>query len=255
MKEIKKVEILSSILISLSAITAFGQKEEPPPIPPFVLSLEDAVKPGMMNQYKESMKKWIELLKNEKVETMFNAFAEQNGIVNYLEPLSNLSEINNRALNKALEKFHNTEWGQKRQASLRWSLYSVWFRSDKLSYRPATPSTSPKGMVYFIWKHIRLRPEAEIKFNEIATKFKKVFQRQNIGRGYGVFRNIIGYEMPWYTVVFPGKDPGELYEWQNKIERELGDELKRILDELYDIADEITEGRGWTLQELSLINN
>ena len=166
----------------------------------------------------------------------------------------NMSDMDIIALNKALESFHSTELGQKRQATIRWSKYSVWFRSSQLSYEPANPNAPPNNMIYFVWKHIQLYAGTESRLLEVATKFKRIFQKHDIGRGYGVFCNIIGYKRPWYTVVFAGEEPGEFYKWQQEMEQNLGSELKPILDKLYDITEKITEGSGWTIPELSLTN-
>jgi hypothetical protein len=38
------------------------------------------------------------------------------------------------------------------------------------------------------------------------------------------------------------------------MEQKIGSELKPILDKLYDITEQITEGIGWTIPELSLTN-
>ncbi|MGB2763407.1 MAG: hypothetical protein WBC02_09400 [Candidatus Aminicenantaceae bacterium] len=249
-----RIKLLSAALLSLFPITAFFQDKEPPNVPTFVLSLEDAVKPGMIDEYIQTTKEWIELLKNKKVNTTFNTFLESNGIVNYLEPMFSMSDMDKSALNEALESFHRTELGQKRQSTIRWSKYSVWSPSSQLSYNPVNPDALPNNMPYFVWKHIQLRTGNESTFIDVATKFKEILQKHSVGRGYGVFCNIIGYERPWYTVIFAGKDPGELYKWQQEIEQELGSELKPILDKLYDITEQITEGSGWTIPELSLTN-
>jgi len=249
-----RIKLLSAALLSLFPATVFLQDKEPPNVPHLVLSLEDAVKPGMIDEYIQTTKEWIELLKNKKVKTTFNTFLESNDIVNYLEPMSNISDMDQRALNQALESFHRTELGQKRQSTIRWSKYSVWSHSSQLSYEPVNPNTSTNNMPYFVWKHIKLHAGNESTFIDVATKFKEIFQKHSVGRGYGVFCNIIGYERPWYTVIFPGKDPGELYKWQQEMEHELGSELKPILDKLYDITEQITEGSGWTIPELSLTN-
>jgi hypothetical protein len=250
----ERIKLLSLVLLSLFPTTAFLQDKETHNVPTFVLSLEDAVKPGMIDEYIQTTKKWIELLKKKKVSTSFNTFLESNGIVNYLEPMFSMSEVNQRALNKDLESFHRTELGQKRQSTIHWSKYSVWSRSSQLSYKPVNPNPPPNNMIYFVWKHIQLRAGNESTFMDVAAKFKEIFQKHSVGRGYGVFCNIIGYERPWYTVVFPGKDPSELYKWQQVMEQELGSELKPILDKLYDITEQITEGSGWTIPELSLTN-
>lgn len=248
------IKLLSLALLSLSPATAFLKNKEVHNVPTLVLSLEDAVKPGMIDEYIQTTKKWIERLKKKKVNTSFNTFLESNGIVNYLEPIFSMSEVNQRALNKDLESFHRTELGQRRQSTIHWSKYSVWTRSSHLSYKPVNPNPPPNNMLYFVWKHIQLRPGSENTFIDVATKFKEIFQKHSVGRGYSVFCNIIGYERPWYTVVFPGKDPGELSKWQQLMEQELGSELKPILDKLYDNTEQITEGSGWAIPELSLTN-
>jgi hypothetical protein len=249
-----RVILLLAALLSLIPATVFVQDKQPPKLPTLVLSLEDAVKPGMLEEYIQTTKEWIEQLKEKKVKTTFNTFSESNGIVNYLEPMFNMSDIDQSALTAALESFHRTESGKKRQSTIRWTKYSVWLRSSQLSYVPVHPDTPPNSRPYFVWKHIQLRADSEGTFLDIASKFKEIFQKHGVGRPYGVFCNIIGYERPWYTVVFAGKDPGEFYEWQKATEKELGSELRPILDRLYATTEKITEGSGWSIPELSRTN-
>jgi len=236
-------------------MTAFAQNMKIQNVPPsLVLSLEDAIKPGQIEEYIQYTKKWIEQLKDKNVKTTFNTFLETDDIINYLEPIPSLSGIDEGALKKSLASFHDTEPGQQRLSTIYWSKYSVWDRSSQLSYVPADPDPSPAAMPYFVWKHFQIHPDKEKVFIDLAVKCKEIFQKHKIGRGYGIFCNIIGYPRPWYTVIFPGKDPGELYQWQKKMEQELGSELKPLLNEIYEITEQITDGSGWTISELSFIN-
>ncbi len=236
-------------------MTAFAQNMKIQNVPPsLVLSLEDAIKPGQIEEYIQYTKKWIEQLKDKNVKTTFNTFLETDDIIDYLEPIPSLSGIDEGALKKSLASFHDTEPGQQRLSTIYWSKYSVWDRSSQLSYVPADPDPSPAAMPYFVWKHFQIHPDKEKVFIDLAVKCKEIFQKHKIGRGYGIFCNIIGYPRPWYTVIFPGKDPGELYQWQKKMEQELGSELKPLLNEIYEITEQITDGSGWTISELSFIN-
>jgi hypothetical protein len=248
------VTLLSAVLLILIPATMLVRDDEPNNPPAFVLSLEDSIKPGRLDEYMQTTKEWIEELKKKKVNTSFNAFSESNGVVNYLEPMFNMSDIDHSALTKALESFHRTESGKKRLSTILWVKYSVWLRSSQLSYVPLHLEGPPISRPYFVWKHIQVRADSESAFEDVASKFKEIFQKHGVGRPYGVFRNIIGYERPWYTVVFAGKDPGELYQWQQAMEQELGSELKPVLDRLYAAIEKITEGSGWALSELSLTN-
>jgi hypothetical protein len=254
-KNMNGVPLLSAVLLILIPAMMLVRDNEPPDPPMLVLSLEDAIKPGMLDEYTQTTKEWIEQLKKKKVKTTFNTFSESNGIVNYLEPMFNMSGMDQAALSGALESFHRTESGKKRQSTVRWTKYSIWLRSSQLSYVPVHPDAPPNSMPYFVWKHIKLRAGSEVTFLDIASKFKEIFQKHRVGRPYGVFCNIIGYERPWYTVVFAGRDPGEFYEWQKAMEKELGSELKLILYRLYAATEKITEGSGWSRPELSLTNN
>ena len=77
-----RIKLLSTALLSLFPTIVFLQDKELPNVPSLVLSLEDAVKPGMIGEYIQTTKEWIELLKNKKAKTTFNTFLESNGIVN-----------------------------------------------------------------------------------------------------------------------------------------------------------------------------
>jgi len=246
-----KFSFISSVLSGLCPATAFLQDKKSPV---YMMSLEDAVRPGMMDQYMQATGEWIALLKKEKVPASFSAFLESDGIVNYLETMVPASDPASTAPIESLARFHQTESGRKRQSAVRWSRYSVWIRSERLSCAPENPDAPPGTLPYFVWKHIRVCPGRESAFEDAAAAFREIFRKKGVRRGYGVFRNIIGYERPWYTVIFAGTDPGDLYAWQIKMKQELGSQAGPVLERIHAVAERITDGSGWTVPELSYTN-
>jgi hypothetical protein len=247
-----KITLPSAGLISLLPHKMLSQDRMQVKEKSLFLSLEDAVKPGMIEEYIETTKEWIKILKYKNIKTSFSTFLETNDIVNYLEPIDSMPEADESSLYEEVESFQNSDAGKKRASTIRWSKYSIWAHSDQLSYKPTNPKVPPNAFPYFVWKHICLPQQKESTFIDTAKKFKEIFQKHNVERSYGFFWNIIGYKRPWYTVIFPGKDPEELNNWLHVMERDLGLELKPLLDRLYNSIEQLIDGNGWSIPDLSI---
>ena len=222
-----------------------------------VVTLLENVKPGMMDLYVEGTKGWIAEIKKMKPEITFSAFDDNYGSVEYLATVRSFTEIESiiNCWKEADEKIHGTEWGEKRGTTINWSKIEVWWQISELTYIAKESDPSSSDMPYFIWENIRVNSKNEKRFMECAAKIREHYQKYGIKRSYGFFRNIIGVQGPYFGIVYPGKDPSEIFQWHRTLPRKFNAELKERLDALYLLADEVTEGSGWALPELSLPKN
>jgi hypothetical protein len=191
-------------------------------------------------------------MRSSGIALTFATFGDSDGNVEYNAPVARLEDIGPtlRAWAAAEDHLHNSVWGRRRQAAVHWARYSLWWQSPELSYR--SPKPSAVKMPYFIWKNLRLHPADEPLFLETAARIRALLEANSIDRGLGVFRNISGAEGPLYTIIIPGRDPSELDDWLDSTWNDRRAELQPFLDELCKTIEEITEGRGWDLPELSL---
>jgi hypothetical protein len=243
---------MASLALSLSLLVAAWGVDPPPGAPGYVVSREERFALGARQDYVDGTRRWIALIRDSDVRLTFTTFGDSDGNVEFNVPVARLEDVGAtlRAWAAAESQLGDAEWARRRQAALKWSRYSLWWQSPELTYR--SPRPSAVDMPYFVWKNLRLHPAAEPAFLEAAARIRALFEVEPLDRALGVFRNISGADGPTYTVIIPGRDPGELAAWQQSIWTERRAQLQPLLDGLCLGIEEVTEGRGWTWPELSL---
>jgi hypothetical protein len=247
--------ISDSLLTFMTAVMSFARVNQKSKLPPVILfAMEEKIKPGRMQEYIEYSRKWFDIIKDLNMGLSFSAFGDQNGYLDYNQRINGPDDIGVKieAWTKARELLFNTPWGKKRLKVVEWYKYSVWQRLPELSYDPAQANPNPNQLTYFMWKNIRVNALHENSFMQTGARIRMLFEKNDIERGYSVFRNFIGYESPIYSVIFAGKDPGEFCEWQQHTWSKLAAELQPLLDQLADSIGETIEFRAWAMPELSL---
>jgi hypothetical protein len=237
-------------LLVASLVAAWGA-DPPPGAPGYVLSREERFATGARQDYVEGTRKWIEAMRGSEIGLTFSTFADTDGNVEYNVPVARLDDVGLalRAWATAEDLLGHGEWARKRQAALQWSRYSLWWQSPDLTYRP--PKPGPGDRRYFVWKNLRLRPANEQAFLEAAERIRALLSEAPLDRALGVFRAVSGPEGPLYTVVIPGRDPGELTAWQEAAWKQLRARERPLIDGLCGAIEEVSEGRGWDMPELS----
>ncbi|RPH37883.1 hypothetical protein EHM92_01530 [bacterium] len=209
-----------------------------------------------MEEYTEYTKKLIDLIRELNVGIAFSAFGSESGCMDYNQRITGPCDFGPKL--EAWDTVHaallKIEWGKKRLNSVEWSRYSVWERSGELSYEPAHPEPDQSRPTYFVWKNLRLRAEKEKDFIETGRQVRAFLEKKNIERGYNVFRNLIGYEGPLYTVIFPGRDPVESQAWLQQTGRNLAFGLLPFLPQLMASVEQTADFEGRAMPELSLVS-
>ena len=224
-------------------------------VPPmFLFTLEEKIRPGCMEEYKDHTKKWINLIRELKVGIGFSAFGSGDGYMDFNQRVTGPSDFGPKleAWGRVQEALLATEWGKKRLNAIEWSRFSVWERSAELSYKPLHPDPDPKHLTYFIWKDVRVRAEKEKEFLEIGREIRAFFEGKDVERGYNVFRNLIGHEGPLYTIVFAGKDADEANGYLQESGRKFALDLLPHLPRIMPLVEKSADYEGWEMPELSL---
>lgn len=222
--------------------------------PMFLFTLEEKIRPGYLEEYKDLTKKWINLIRELKVGIGFSAFGSEDGYMDFNQRISGPCDFGAKleAWGRVQEALLATEWGKKRLTTVEWSRYSVWQRSAELSYQPLHPDPDPKHLTYFIWKDVRVRAEKEKEFLDTGREIRAFLEEKNIERGYNVFRNLIGHEGPLYTIVFAGKDSDEANEYLKMTGKNLGLALLPFLPGITEAVEHTTDFQGRAMPDVSL---
>jgi hypothetical protein len=220
--------------------------------PAYVVSREERFAVRSRKAYVDGTKRWIEALRDDGIDLAFTTFGDTEGNVEYNAPAQGLDDVGHTLRGWAMAEvpLGETDWGRRRQATVQWVRYSLWWQSAALTYQ--SPVTSRYSLPYFVWKNLRLHCEAEPEFLRTAARIRDTLDDEPVDRGLGVFRNVSGAEGPLYTVIIPGLDPRELEDWQHRFWAERRPKLKPLLDDLLMTVREITEGRGWHWPDMSL---
>ena len=185
---------VAAMLVMVVAPVLAQEDEGMMQMPRFSVNVAEHVKPGMMDEYVEATKKWIEMIKGEGMNMMFFGFADRASNMHYAVPINSMAEIDSKAQEwgKAVGMMRGTDWGAIRQKCIEWTQYTIWMWAQDASYMPAEPELSDMEMLYMKWADIRVSHQNEAKFVELLGKIKAVYAKHNIGRSYNVYRNIIG---------------------------------------------------------------
>lgn len=221
------------LLIIIISMTSFSKSNQKPKVKrTLIFSMEEQIIPGVMDDYIETTKKWIDTIKKLNLDMTFVTFGNYNGnLVEYNQQIATMADIGFKIenWNKAREILTGTEWGRKRLSLISKFKYSVWQSSPEISYQPIHPN--PSQLTYFVWNTLLLKKPMENNFIETGKKIRTLFDEYNIDRGYTAFQNIIGYE-DTYVVIFAGKNSAEFYDWQQQTWAKLAQQLKPLLNQL-----------------------
>lgn len=220
----------------------------------FLFSLEEKVLPGRMQEYAGYTKEMIGLIRGLDPGIAFSAFGSDEGYMDYNQRVENPCDFGPmlERWGKIQEASLATEWGPKRLGALEWSRYSLWEHLAELSYTPRHPNPDPHELAYYLWKNVLVNASKEREFAETGRQVRAFLEQKEIGRGYRVFRNRIGYEAPLYSVVFAGKDPVDAAKFLMDTAGALGLSLMPFFYQIMAMVERTTDFQGWAMPELSL---
>ncbi len=252
---------LIAVLITILFTSAWASKaiEEEKKVSTIIsFWITDQVKPGMREVYVETTKRWIAEMKSEGITMNFNCFRDMHGNFEYgsreykLEEIGELLELWNQA--KAL--MEASEWGRRRKEAIVSSKFTIWHTDLELSYyRLTSPELPPGQATFFEYFSFRVSPANESDFIIALEGIKGLCEKNGIGRPYTVFRNLVGDAGPFFTVVFPARDPGDSQNFKERLKQTLGKEFDSLVQAMLSSSEEVTASQGWTESDLSMQPN
>lgn len=213
---------------------------------------EEHVSPGMVKQYEAATKAWIAAIDKAGLPLYFFAMKDMNGTYTYIVMINKFAEIDTIGGYWAqATKLLDEKTAAERRDSIQWSRYTIWLGMPQFSYSPAKPELTMESAMYMEYADIRVRAKDEHAFIGAVMKIKAVYEKHGINRGWEIYRGIVGMQGPAYTVVWAGKDPGDVWGWFMSLKPEFNAELMPVMQELAGLMEGEVQGRAWMKPELS----
>jgi hypothetical protein len=238
--------------LCLSALTLALQAQEPDAQLYFVRQVK--VKPAKVNEYFEGAKELMAQLKEHNYPYSINGFNCNDFTVVYTVALKDLADLQTLgdSMNETMAKIA-PEIGQKIQKLMG---EAVEYQEDglivlrpDLSYMPENPRLKPEEINYQNWTFTYILPGKELALEEIAKKYKALYQAKNIPDGFMLYQVIMGKQQPMYIMSQSAKNPGDYFSTDHS--EALGEEAAAMQGKLWSVIRKIEYVQAWIARDLT----
>ena len=242
------------IFFCLSALTIAAQTQEQEAQLYFVRQI--MVKPSKVMDYFEGTKDLMAQIKEQNFPYPINVFRSNDFTFQFIVPLKNTADLQvlGDTMKELMAKIE-PELGQKIQKLLDGTSE---FREDalialrpELSYMPENPRLTPEEINFQSWTFTYLLPGKEMAFEEMAKKYKILYQTKNIPDSFMLYEVIMGKEQPLYILVQTAKNPGDYFSLNHS--ETLGEEGAALQSKLWSVIRKIEYKQAWIDRDLSYI--
>jgi hypothetical protein len=190
------------------------------------------VKPSMAMQYEAATKEMCELLTEHKADSSQVSFFTLSGpelgyvfVIPLPDGFSSMDAVHDNWM-QAVDSIGSEKWLsiQKRADACVEStsmIHSV-YRED-LSYVPATPSVKQEDIGYANYEFLYTFSGQEAEFAAIAKEWKALYEKNGIKRGWIVYQQVTGDDLPLFLIAEVAKSEADYYETSAKIREKLGE--------------------------------
>lgn len=128
-------------------------------------------------------------------------------------------------------------------------MYYLTLRSE-LSYKPEAVGFDPeKPMRHYTL--LRVLPGQEMAMEEVARKFKALYEKHGIERGWRFYQYMTGSDLPAYLVVESAKDEHDHHMMEAENYEVFGDEAKALRGAAMAASRGMETMSGWVRPDLS----
>jgi hypothetical protein len=242
------------IFLCLSALTIAAQAQEQETQLYFIRQIR--VKPSKIMDYFEGAKELMAQIKEHNFPYPISVFRCNDFTLSFSVPLENTADLQKLGdtMNELMAKIA-PEPGQKIQKLLDGtSEYRedglIALRPD-LSYIPDNPRLKPEEINYYNWTFTYILPGKEQALEEMAKKYKTLYQAKNIPDGFMLYEVIMGKEQPLYILVQSAKSPGDYF--STDYSEALGEEGAALQSKLWSVIRKVEYKQAWIDRDLSYI--
>lgn len=221
--------LLPALALAVAALPLSAQQQ------PYLVLHQEVVKPSMVAQYEAASKDFIAMVKAHKDKMphfSFECLMSPDFVYTYVLQIPNMGGMD----------VINAEFGAMAQAAGHAYLdlnkrsgaatdhirESVVQLAPELSYRPEQPRLKPEEAKYRGYSLYYVIPGREPEADQVAADYVKLYKSKNIAEGYGLYKAVLGPELPLYAVAIAARDAADYAAENAKLQETLGAEGRAL---------------------------
>ncbi|MDX1543849.1 MAG: hypothetical protein R3214_07875 [Christiangramia sp.] len=220
---------------------------------------EDHVKEGMKDKHQQADKVIINAAKEHKMKGMsWITFQADDNRVMYLSPIESMAELDKNPFEDLEKKMGKDQFQElfEPYADTYTEHGDYILRLDKdLSYMPDGITQTPEGQNYRELIYYHIPPGAGEKAEQLAQAVKQLYTRKKSKVHYRVYKSGFGNMGNYYMVAVAAESPEALEKLRNENMELLGDEGKKIFDQVENVTSKQEKVTGYLKPELSYVTN
>ena len=214
------------------------------------------VKPSMVMQYEESVKKQIELNTKANFPYPWATYSTNDFHYYFLIAVENFETVDR--IYKAFGEGWNAIGEEQLQAlrkmqegtydHFRMGMYYLRF---DLSYIPEDPRLTEDEMNFLWWNFYYIKPGMGTQANDIAKEWQALYKANNIPDGWNFYVGDFGSEEPVRVVVMGAKSAADYFQQGEKTIKLFGEKYGEMTKKTMDICRRFEQKLGMIRPDLS----
>jgi hypothetical protein len=219
---------------------------------------EESAKINMIDQYESTTKDILNMFKEGGLDVELRTSERDDGQFYYLIPIEKYADVDTiyGKFMSAREKVGEDKWTNKmveNSSTVESSKDGLVRRSAKYSYQPKNPRLKPDEVKFIHWDYFTVLPEKRKEFFDIAKQYKEMYEKNDIGEGYGVWLPDFGYNNDLVVVSSVAKNDEDFYQTNNMVNEKLGKDGEMLWNKLLTTLKDFTHFNGRPRFDLSMM--
>ncbi|SDR89787.1 hypothetical protein [Gramella sp. MAR_2010_147] len=220
---------------------------------------EDHVKEGMMDKHQENDRNLLKAAKEHQMKDMsWLTFVADDNRVMYLSPIKSMAELDKNPFEDLQKKM-----GKEAFDNLFNSYNGTYSKhgdyilrmDNELSYMPNGMTTTPQDENYRELHFYHIPPGNSKKAEEYARSVKEMYTNKNSKVHYRLYKSGFGNMGSYYMVAVSAKSAEDMEQKRNENMQLLGEEGKKMFEDLKNDFSDQEVVTGYIKPELSYLNN
>ena len=219
---------------------------------------EEKPKVNMIDQYESTTKDILKMFKEGGWNVEIYTSQRDDNWFYYLIPISNYADIDSTYENfgSARKKVGEDKWMSKmveNSSTIEVSKDMLVSRSGKYSYTPKNPRLKEDEAKFIHWDFFSVLPEKRKEFFDVAKQFKELYEKNDIGMGYGVWFPEFGFDNDLVVVTQGAKDAVDYYQASKMVQDKLGKDGGMLWNKLLATLKVYANFNGQPRNDLSMM--